>query len=181
MYTNIEADRKVFPFMNVSIKQLTESDWRALSKIRLKALQTDPSVFGSNYEAEAKFTETDWRSRFDSDKTALFMLFEGETPVGMTGISVDRDDPTNRTAILWGSWLEPHMRGKGLSRMMYESRLNWANAHPTIERIIVSHRASNLSSKYANQKHGFSPTGITEKIWPDGVREEEFHYELKLP
>jgi len=166
--------------MNISIRQLTESDWLVLSRIRLKALQTDPSVFGSNYEAESKLTESAWRKWFDTDKTAIFMIFDGQTPVGMTSISVYRDDPTNRTAIMWGSWLEPHMRGKGLSEMMYGSRINWANVHPTIEKIIVSHRASNLSSKYANQKHGFSPTGITERLWPDGIREEEFHYELKL-
>lgn len=165
--------------MNVSIRQLTETDWQVFSEIRLKALKADPSVFGSNYDAESKFTETDWRKWFDPDYTALFMIFDGQTPVGMTGISVSRDDPTNKTAIMWGSWLEPHMRGKGLSGMIYESRINWAKAHPTIERIIVSHRASNLSSKYANQKHGFSLTGITERVWQDGIREEEFHYELK--
>jgi RimJ/RimL family protein N-acetyltransferase len=166
--------------MSVSIRQLTESDWHTLSTIRLRALQTDPSVFGSSYEVESKLTEADWRKCFDPANTAIFMIFDDQTPVGMTSISVHRDDITNGTAIMWGSWLEPHMRNKGLSGMMYASRINWAKAHPTIEKIIVSHRASNLWSKYANQKHGFSPTGVTERVWPDGIREEEFHYELKL-
>ena len=167
--------------MRICIKQLTEADWRALSKVRLMALQTDPGVFGSTYDSESKFTETDWRSRLDSAKTAIFMIFENQTPVGMTCISLDRDDPTNRTALLWGSWLEPLIRGKGLSELMYEARINWAKVHPTIEKIIVSHRASNLSSKYANQKHGFSPTGVvTERVWPDGIREKEFHYQLTI-
>lgn len=164
--------------MSVSIRQLTESDWRAFSAIRLKALRSDPSVFGSSYEKESGRTEADWRKWFDPAKTAIFMIFDGERGVGMTCISVDRDDPTNRTALLWGSWLEPHMRGKGLSGMMYEARINWAKEHPTIEKIIVSHRASNLSSKYANQKHGFTPTHVTTRVWPDGILEEEFHYEL---
>ena len=166
--------------MSVSIRQLTESDWRELAAMRLRALKSDPSVFGSNYEKESKLAEADWRKWFDPAKTAIFMILDDARGVGMTCISVDREDPSNRTALMWGSWLEPGMRGKGLSGMMYDARINWAREHPTIERIIVSHRASNLSSKYANQKHGFLPTHVTERVWPDGIREEEFYYELAL-
>jgi len=165
--------------VDASIRQLTEGDWQALSSIRLRALQTDPSVFASSYEVESKFCESDWQKWFDPENTALFIIFDDEKPVGMTAISVYRDDPTNKTAILWGSWLEPSVRRRGLSKMMYEYRIAWAKAHPTVEKIIVSHRASNLSSRYANQKHGFLLTDITEKVWPDGIRDKELHYELR--
>ena len=100
--------------------------------------------------------EADWRKWFDPADKAIFMVFDGERAVGMTCISVARDDPTNRTAILMASWLEPGLREQGISGLMYEARIKWANAHPTVEKIIVSHRASNLASKYAAQKHGFS-------------------------
>ena len=111
---------------------------------------------------------------------AIFMIFDGETPIGMTGVSVFRDDPSGRTAMLWGSWLAPEFRLRGLSDLMYEKRIEWAKVHPTVERIIVSHRASNLASKYANQKHGFVFTRTHEKIWTDGKLEDEVCYELKL-
>lgn len=166
--------------MNILIKQLREADWSELAKIRLKALKSDPAVFGSNYERESKFGESDWRSWLDTDSSAIFMIYENGMPIGMTSVSVDRNDQSGKTAILWGSWIESGTRLKGISRIMYESRINWGKRHPAIERIIVSHRASNLSSKYANQKHGFVLTGVTEKIWPDGVSEDEFHYELKI-
>ena len=64
--------------------------------------------------------------------------------------------------------------------MMYKARINWAKEHPTIERIIVSHRASNVASKYANQKHGFVFTRTHEKVWSDGKTEDEVCYELKV-
>ena len=166
--------------MSISIRQLGEDAWRQFSQIRLKALQTDPLVFGSNYESESKFTEDDWRSRLQADDSAIFMIFDEETPIGITGVSVFRDDPTRRTAIFWGSWIAPAYRRKGLSDLMYGARLEWAKARPGIERIIVSHRASNLTSKYANQKHGFVFTGTHEKIWADGKLEDEVCYELKL-
>ena len=165
--------------MNISIRQLTESDWHLFSQVRLKALQTDPQVFGSNYKYESEFTETDWRSRLQSpEDNAIFMLFDDEKPIGITGVGIFSDDPTRRTAILWGSWLEAEYRGKGVSKLMYETRINWAKAQPTVERIIVSHRASNVASKYANQKHGFRFTRTHEKTWHDGVTEDEVCYEL---
>lgn len=166
--------------MNISIRQLTEKDWRELSEIRLKALQTDPKVFGSNYEKESKFTETDWRGWLQREDAAVFMLFADEKPIGMTGVSVWREDETNQTAILIASWLEPEFRGKGLSKLIYQARIDWAKAHPTIKRIIVSHRASNLASKYANQKHRFVFTRTHEKVWSDGITEDEVCYELKI-
>jgi RimJ/RimL family protein N-acetyltransferase len=166
--------------MTISIRQLTADDWREFSRIRLKALQTDPLVFGSTYERESQFTEADWRERLRAKDSAVFMIFDGETPIGMTGVAVFREDSTNKTAILWGSWLEPQFRGKGLSDLMYKARINWAKNYSGIERIIVSHRASNLASKYANQKHGFVFTRAQEKIWTDGAVEDEVCYELSI-
>lgn len=166
--------------MSISIRKLTEDDWQKLSRIRLKALQSDPFVFGSSYEKESQFTEDDWRTHLQSNDSAVFVIFEDKTPIGMTGISVFREDATNKTAILWGSWLKPEFRGKGLSDLMYKTRINWAKEHPGIERIIVSHRASNLASKHANQKHGFVFTRTHEKVWADGATEDEVWYELKI-
>lgn len=166
--------------MNVSIRKLGEKDWLIFSEVRLRALKSDPQVFGSNFERESKFTEADWRSRLQSADSEIFMLFDGAKPVGITGVSVFDEDPSGQTAILWGSWLAPEYRRKGLSNLMYETRIEWAKSRPPINRIVVSHRASNTASKFANQKHGFVFTGTHEKIWTDGKTEDEVCYELRL-
>ena len=163
-----------------SIRKLNEDDWQIFRRIRLEALATDPFVFGSNLAAESERSEEQWREFLRSPKYGIFVLFVDAEPRGMTGIVLDRDDPSERTALLWGSWLAPEVRGKGLSKLLYESRIAWAREHPTVDRIIVSHRASNLSSKFANQAFGFVPTHVTEKVWNDGVAEQEFHYELTV-
>ncbi len=166
--------------MGISIRKLGDDDWREFSEVRLRALKTDPQVFGSNYEFESKFTEDDWRRRLERVDSAIFMLFDGENPVGITGVSVFDEDPSGETAIFWGSWLAPGFRRRSLSGLMYETRILWAKARPKIKRIIVSHRASNTASKFANQKHGFVFTRTHEKIWTDGKTEDEVCYELKL-
>ena len=166
--------------VNYSIRKLEEKDWRVFSEIRLRALRTDPKVFGSTHESEAKFTEAEWRTRLNDPNSGIFAVFDDDRPVGMTGVAVDRDDPSRKTALLWGSWLEPDARGKGLSKLLYAARIAWARNQSGVERIIVSHRESNAASKFANQKFGFVGTHTTEKIWNDGFAEKEFHYELIL-
>lgn len=166
--------------MDISIRKLGVDDWRVFSEVRLIALKTDPQVFGSNFERESKFTKFDWRERLQSEDSAIFMLFDGTAPIGITGVSVFDEDPSGQTAIFWGSWLAPGYRRKGLSALIYQTRIEWAKARPEIKRIIVSHRASNTASKFANQKHGFVFTRTHEKTWVDGKTEDEVCYELKL-
>ncbi|MEZ5347428.1 MAG: GNAT family protein [Pyrinomonadaceae bacterium] len=166
--------------MNISIKQINVDDWKLFRDIRLLALKTDPAVFGSNFERESVQSENEWKDPLSSDDCAIFIIFNNKIPAGITAIAVERNDPTGKTAILWGSWLEPDSRGKGISDLMYRARIDWAKRHPNVEKIVVSHRASNLSSKFANQKHGFKHTRSESKIWHDGVTEDDVHYELML-
>ena len=148
---------------DVQIRHLDEDEWFVFSQIRLTALQTNPQVFGSNYELESRFTEVEWRNRLKN--SAVFLLEREEESVGMTGVSIYRDDETGKTAILWGSWLAPEFRGGGLSHLMYQTRINWAKRQPNVERLIVSHHASNVVSKIASQKHGFVLTDTKEIVW----------------
>ena len=60
--------------MNITIRRLTEDDWLAFSQVRLTALQTDPKVFGSNYERESQMTEAEWRSRLQAKDNAIFLI-----------------------------------------------------------------------------------------------------------
>jgi RimJ/RimL family protein N-acetyltransferase len=167
--------------MAYNIKKLEVNDWQALRDIRLRALQSDPAVFGSNYAKEAKMTEADWQGWLQSADTAIFMIFDEHKPIAMTGIALDKHDPSRKTAKLWGSWIDAAYRKQGLSKLLYAARLEWAIAQPEVEKIIVSHRASNSSSRQANQKHGFAYTHTVPETWPDGTREDEVFYALDVP
>lgn len=163
-----------------TLSQLQVADWEILRRVRLLALLRDPSVFGSNHARELAYTPDIWRAWLDTPDTAIFGIFDGADIAGMTSISIHRDDPTRTVAKLWGSWLRADLRGQGLSVPMYRARLDWARAHPTIEKVVVSHRASNAASRQANQKHGFVHTHTEPHTWPDGVTEDHIFYELRV-
>lgn len=166
--------------MTITIRQLKPDEWAVLKDVRLTALLTDPRVFGSRYEEECHKDESEWRAQLSSPKVALFVLFDGNSPIGMTAISYNKDDPEQKSAILWGSWLRPEYRKRGLSDMMYKARLTWVEAQPDIKSIYVGHRASNAASRSAIQKHGFKFTHADAKTWHDGVTEDDMRYELTI-
>jgi RimJ/RimL family protein N-acetyltransferase len=109
-----------------------------------------------------------------------FGLFDGDRLVGITGVITKREDPSGRTAMLVMSFIVPAYRGRGLSRLFYDARLEWIARHGTFDRVVVSHRRSNEASRRANQHFGFILKETASRTWPDGTVEDELSYELVL-
>lgn len=163
---------------NPGIRLFTPDEWPLYKGVRLKALQSDPKVFGSSYALEEPRPDAEWRATLERDDVGVFGVFDHGRVIGMTGIVIDKNDAA--VAKLWGSWLEPAWRSRGVSEYMYRARIDWAREHPTAKKIIVSHRASNIASEKANQKHGFVRTHAEAHEWRDGVTEDQIFYELVL-
>ncbi|MCB9676746.1 MAG: GNAT family N-acetyltransferase [Alphaproteobacteria bacterium] len=160
-----------------AIRRLVPEDHALYREVRLRALATDPQVFGSTLERESALPDPHWRARLADPDFAIYGIFEGDAIVGMTGIAIRSDDPAS--ANLWGSWLAPEARGRGLSRVMYRARLDWA-VERGLARVTVSHRRSNVRSMQANQRFGFVLSHAAERTWPDGTVEDELFYALAL-
>ena len=163
---------------DVEIRLFQPAEWQYYKGVRLKALKSDPAVFGSNFIKESAYPDERWQQQLENVDCGVFGVLHFGDVIGMTGIVLDRENET--TAKLWGSWLEPNWRGKGLSGGMYKARIEWAKQHPQVQRIIVSHRQSNTASKKANQKHGFIFTHAADHQWPDGATEPELFYKLAV-
>lgn len=162
----------------VRVRPLQPEQWRAYRDIRLRALLADPQVFSSSHAIESARPDAFWRERLEDPAVGVFGVWAGDRLVGMTGVYVPLEKPD--TAVLWGSWLEPAWRRRGLSDAMYEARLAWARARPEVRTVEVSHRIGNEASRRANQRHGFVFTHQADLEWRDGVTEPEVCYALDL-
>lgn len=162
----------------VVVRPFDAEEWPLYRAIRLHALASDPRLFSSSWAIEVERSDARWQESLRDPDVGIFGVFHDGAVIGMTGVAVERDDPT--VAALWGSWLDPAWRGRGLSARMYEARLAWARAHPGIRRATVAHRVGNVSSERANQKHGFVFTHEADRLWRDGITEPEVCYSLSL-
>ena len=163
----------------IELRQWREDDWPDFRRIRLQALQTNPSVFLKSYDEEASQPDSYWIDCLSSENSAVFGLYDAETVIGLTGAFRYRESPHD-TVILGMSFIHPDYRGRGLSELFYQARIDWARSQEGITRVIVSHRDGNEASKAANQKFGFVATDSTETVFPDGALAKEYNYELKI-
>jgi len=164
----------------VTIRALDPAEWQTFRDFRLAALRAAPGVFGSSYEAEVVMTPREWQETVRGPANQVFGLFEGAKIIGITAVFTWHDDPSGETALLGMSFIQPEYRGRGLSRLLYETRLDWIRARPQFRRVVVFHRESNDASRRANERHGFRPTGRISRVWHDGTTEDEILSELRV-
>ena len=163
--------------MTLTIRPFAPEEWNLFKTVRLKALASDPGVFGRSYAYEAAFPDEEWQNRLKNPDAAVFGIFDGAL-IGMTGVFIAPEIPD--TVRLVADWLEPAARGKGISAKMYETRTAWAKARPDIRRLSVSYRADNIASIRAGEKYGFTFTHAADHVWPDGANVPQHYYELRL-
>lgn len=165
--------------MSFSTRKLTVNDWPILKLIRLEALTLHPNFFSPSSD-EFKFTEADWKERLNNSDGANFGLFnEKNEIIGLTGIFRDREN--REQAWMVASFLKPDYRRRGLTKHLYEARIQWAKEQNGINLLIVHHREDNEISRKAHQKFNFQfvkkhpPTD-----WPNGEIVPYDEYNLKI-
>jgi RimJ/RimL family protein N-acetyltransferase len=145
--------------------------------IRLEALQKERAVYCASYEEQSTFPDEHWQDRLKNETCAYFGLYCDDELIGMSGIF--RDPHHQDEAELIASYIRQGHRGKGLSRLFYQARIDWAQK-AGIKKLVISHRRSNSSSKGANQAFGFTFTHSVPRLWHDGHWEDNVYYELYL-
>jgi RimJ/RimL family protein N-acetyltransferase len=164
----------------LQVRTLAVSEWELFREFRLTALKQAPGVFATSHADAARRPPETWQSLVSGPANQIFGLFDGECLIGITGAFTWPDDRSGETATLVMSYIVPAHRGRGLSRLLYAAALDWTRAHPRFKRVIVAMRASNVASRRACERHGFAPVGTGPRTWPDGAREDEIIYELRL-
>ena len=77
-------------------------------------------------------------------------------------------------------YIDPSYRGRCLSKLLYQLRIDWARQHQPFKRLVISHREGNEASRRANQVFGFRYIGKEDIDWPDGVKAPDYLYELDM-
>ncbi|MFA7277258.1 MAG: GNAT family protein [Pseudobdellovibrionaceae bacterium] len=164
---------------NFELKRWFEDDWAIYRAARLEALRLNSNVFLRSEDEESVKQDEYWREHLrDTYGSAIFGLYSGDDVIGLTGAFRWRESPLD-TVILGMSYIRPEYRGRGLSRLFYEKRLEWAWAQGGITRILVAHREGNEASRAANQKWGFAPYGSEIITYGNGECAKNYKYELR--
>jgi ribosomal protein S18 acetylase RimI-like enzyme len=166
------------------IRKLTEDDVESLWKLRLYALETDPASFGESPEELRKTSVVEYASRLRSGGAENFVLgaFEGEAMVAMTGFYRETATKRRHKGWIWGVFVSPSVRGKGVGRTLLAGVIEAAKALPGIRclRLTVStteHPAIKLYERLGFRSFGTEPQAL--RFGEQSI--DELHMILEFP
>jgi ribosomal protein S18 acetylase RimI-like enzyme len=149
---------------NVLIRRVEPDDVPVARELRLRALKTDPTSFGSTYEREAAFAHEVWEERVArgarGDDAATFIAFREGEPVGL--VSGFRDDDEAHVFDVVGMWVAPEARGERIGRRLLDEIESWiASCGGTEARLSVTNVSAAARGLYASG--GYAPDGREEQ------------------
>src|SRR3954469_13011953 len=123
----------------MNIRRLTPDDAAAFQAFRLTALQEAPTAFGSSFEEEASFPASVIESRLAlKPDRGPFGAFESNELVGLVALGREDMQKLSHKGLIWGMYVAPEARGKGLGRALLGEVLSFAHSVPGIRQVNLS-------------------------------------------
>lgn len=163
----------------VSIRPLTAEDAATFRELRLEALKESPTAFGSSYEEflARPPQEVDERLRTESTAGDNFILCawdEEGRPLGTVGFVRERGSKNRHKGMIWGVYVTPSGRGRGIGRRLMEEAVRVAGQQEGLRQIHLAVTTTNGPARALYRSLGFQVYGTEPRaLLVDG----EFHDE----
>lgn len=152
----------------VVVRETVADDWQALRDIRLEALRTAPTAFGTTYDDEASRGEEHWHNRIARGGTFLAYLPDApdapdapdpSDPVGLIG-GYPED---SHTVELISMYVRPQGRGRGVGEALVAAVIDWARErNATAVRLWVTETNTHAEALY--ERCGFALTSERQPV-----------------
>ena len=167
------------------VRALTVADAESLWAMRLRALREHPEAFGRSYEETRDIPLDEVHDRFRTDwappaNVVLGAFLDGQL-VGTTGLYRVETIKERHKATIWGVYVAPDARGRGLGRALLEAAIAHAATLPGIEQLRLSVGSRSTAARALYTSLGFAPYGLERAALKldDGYVDEE-HLVLHL-
>jgi RimJ/RimL family protein N-acetyltransferase len=161
---------------------LEASDAEAFRDFRLAALRECPTAFSSSYEEECDIPLPQAAARLKPDRDrAVFGAFDAARLVGSVGLQRERPRKLAHKALIWGVYVAPAFRQRGIGRTLMQRALAHAAAMPGLLRVTLGVNTTNAAAIALYQSVGFESFGLERAfLLVDGVLHDELHMACDL-
>jgi len=172
------------------VRALAPVDAESFVAVRARALVSDPLAFGSSPGDDVVSSADFVRGAVAQLDQAIFGAFaEGrptppigtQTLVGVAGIRREHHKKSAHRATIWGVWVAPEYRGRGIGRALMEATLRFARRLDGVEYVQLAVGDWNAAARSLYQELGFTTWGIERDALRHGDDVvAEHHMSLRL-
>jgi ribosomal protein S18 acetylase RimI-like enzyme len=161
----------------MQIRSLGPGDAPAFQALRLRGLRECPTAFASSHEEESGAEIGDIAERLGADPNREILgAFEGSQLVGIVGVQRERPAKLAHKAVIWGMYVSPESRRRGIGRRLVRAALQRAFAMDGVLQVNLSVNAANAPAIALYRQAGFESFGVERGYMRvDGVLHDEMH------
>jgi len=148
------------PHPAMHLHTVRPDDWRSYRDVRLEMLQEEPDAFWFTYADEAIYDEADWRERIEG--AWLVQARDAEGVLGTAGLGSHWEPERATTATLFGMYVAPRARGRGVGEALVRAVLDEAR-HMGKSEVILEVTSSNAAAEALYARCGFQRTGTVHE------------------
>jgi GNAT superfamily N-acetyltransferase len=166
----------------IDVKQLGLGDLDGLVALRRQALENHPHAFGAAPEEDRLLTGEGSEAVIGRvGQSAIFGAFENLALVGMAGLARASGVKRNHKAIVWGMYVIPAARGKGVGRRLLETVVAEARGWRDVRQLHLSVTDVAAEARRLYESAGFVEWGREPRSIQSGGRfTDEAHLALLL-
>ena len=135
---------------------VSPEDWESHRDVRLAMLQEAPDAFWFTYADEAAYDEADWRERIEG--AWLVQARDASGVLGSAGLGSHWEPERAATATLFGMYVAPPARGRGVGEALVRAVLEHARRLGKSE-VVLEVTSSNTAAETLYARCGFVPSG----------------------
>jgi ribosomal protein S18 acetylase RimI-like enzyme len=138
------------------IRRLSGGDAQVYRELRLEALERQPEAFGASLDDERRMSIDDMRDRLE--RSRIFGALDNGNLAGVAGWYRMSGDKLAHRGALWGMYVRPVARGKGLGAALVRRVLGDASGQ--VEQMHLTVVSSNGPAQRLYERMGFASYGI---------------------
>lgn len=165
----------------MTVRTLTTDDVGAFVALRREALRDSPWAFAASEESDVGVNAELMTQRISEPGQVIVGAFDGEKLIGIAGMVRNRHGKMAHRAGVWGVYVTPSARGRGVAEAILRHVIIVARTWPGLDSVSLQVSAGADSAKRLYQRLGFRQWGVEPAaLMLDGKAFDEAHMLLTL-
>jgi RimJ/RimL family protein N-acetyltransferase len=164
------------------IRRLQPADAEAYFALRRASLLDAPLAFGASPDDDVASSPAAVRELLGrGDDNLVFGAFDGDDLIGALGIFRERHRKAAHKARIWGMYVAPARRGRGLAQALLAAAVRHARALPGVDWVHLSVTSAAPAARHVYERAGFRCWGTEpDALRSAGASADEHHLALRL-